>query len=265
MLIPATSYTAINSLLDLLLSRMQAILGHKLIGLYVIGSLVTGDFDYNSSDIDLIAALATELDEEDLESLKITHHDIALQEQIWNDRIEVGYISLENLKKTQSHFRITLISPGEPFHVTEADAVWIINRYVLREKGITLFGPPPETLVDPISQEELMQAMQEIIKVWREWINNTELIHRREYQAFAILTMCRALYTFRQGKFVSKKLAALWAEKELPAWSSLIQRALIWRDEDVDHDATLPETLRFIHFVLDLCQNDPGFSKGKQL
>lgn len=255
-----TPYAAINALLDLILSRMQMILSNKLIGLYIFGSLVTGDFDYDSSDIDLIAAISTELDEKELGRLKIMHQDLALQEKTWDDRIEVGYISVENLKKSQSHFHLALISPGEPFHVTEADSAWTLNRYVLREKGITLFGPPPKTLVDPISQEELLQAMQELIKVWREWIKNTKLIHRREYQAFTILTMCRALYTCRKGKFVSKKQAALWAENELPEWSSLIRRALIWRnewrDEHIDHDATFLETLQFVHFVLDLCENE---------
>ncbi len=261
-----TPYPDINALLDLILSQMQTILDDKLIGLYIFGSLVTGDFDYDSSDIDLIAATSTELNEKELERLKTMHHDIAFQQKAWDDRIEVGYIPVENLKKSQSHFQLALISPGESFHVTIADSAWIINRYVLREKGITLFGPSPKTLVDPISQEELMHTMQEIIKEWREWIKHTELIHRREYQAFAILTMCRALYTTRQGTFVSKKQAALWAENELPEWSSLIRRALVWRnewrDEHIDHDATFPEAMRFVHFALDLCENDPGVSKS---
>jgi len=225
-----------------------------------IGSLVTGDFDYDSSDIDLIAATTTELDEEEIERLKRMHQDIALQEKVWDDRIEVGYISVENLKKSQSHFQIALISPGEPFHVTKADSAWIINRYVLRKKGITLFGPSPETLIDPISQEELMHAMQEFIREWRDWIENTAVMRRREYQAYVILTICRALYTCRLGKFVSKKQAALWAEKELPEWSSLIRRALVWRnawkDEHVDHDVALPETMRFVHFALGLCEDE---------
>ncbi len=43
-----TPYADINELLDQLLSRIQAILSERLIGLYLFGSLVTGDFDYNS-------------------------------------------------------------------------------------------------------------------------------------------------------------------------------------------------------------------------
>ena len=46
-----TPYAEINTLLDRLLLRIQTILGKKLIGLYLFGSLVTGDFDHKSSDV----------------------------------------------------------------------------------------------------------------------------------------------------------------------------------------------------------------------
>jgi hypothetical protein len=39
--------------------------------------------------------------------------------------------------------------------------------------------------------------------------------------------MCRALYTLRYGVQVSKKQAALWAEKEFPEWATLIEHALM--------------------------------------
>jgi Domain of unknown function (DUF4111) len=142
--------------------------------------------------------------------------------------------------------------------VTEASASWIINRYVLREKGIVLFGPPPETFVAPISREELLNALQEVIREWREWIKSTEVMGPRKYQANAILTMCRVLYTFNYEEVVSKKQAASWAVLSLPTWSSLIRRALAWRDdwrnEQVDHDATLSETRQFVYFILDQCE-----------
>ncbi|GAC1422991.1 MAG: hypothetical protein NVS4B1_20310 [Ktedonobacteraceae bacterium] len=49
-----TSYADINELLALLLSGMQSILSEKLVGVYLYGSLVTGDFDAETSDIDLL-------------------------------------------------------------------------------------------------------------------------------------------------------------------------------------------------------------------
>jgi predicted nucleotidyltransferase len=66
-----TPYADINELLERILSQMQGILGKKLIGLYIFGSLVTGDFDYESSDIDLVAAISADLNERELESIKV--------------------------------------------------------------------------------------------------------------------------------------------------------------------------------------------------
>ena len=100
--------------------------------------------------------------------------------------------------------------------------------------------------------------------LWREWIDQ---IRTRPSQAYAILTMCRGLYTCKQGDQVSKRQAALWAAQELPAWSSLIKNALVWRgawqDDHVDHEATLPETRRFVAFMIDQALNLPDTEPGE--
>lgn len=257
-----TPYADINALLGQLLSRLQTILGKKLVGFYLYGSLVTGDFDHASSDIDLLAATASDLDEKECATLQHMHLDFAHTHKEWDDRIEVAYLSVAALKTYRSHMsKMAIISPGEPFHVKEAGKDWLMNWYVVRQKGIVLYGPSPQMLIDPISKEELLHAVQEHAKAWRDWIQQTRL---RRSQAYAILTMCRVLYTLKNGEIVSKKQAAVWAEKELPEWSAFIRQALLWRaawrDEQVDHDTTLPETLRFVHFVLNQCENDPSIS-----
>lgn len=251
-----TPYADINELLTQLLERIQAILGEKLVGLLLFGSLVVGDFNYDISDIDLVVATSTFINEQEFERLQAMHHDIVAQYRNWENRIEIGYIAVKDLKTTQPHFTIALMSPGEPFHIKEASADWILDRYVLHEKGISLYGPSPQELVDPISKEELLDAVRVQARAWRTWVYSGRT---RGFQAYAILTMCRIYYTLQTGDFVSKKQAALWTAQALPEWSSLIQNALAWReawrDENVDHEATLPETLRFVHTILDLCEN----------
>jgi predicted nucleotidyltransferase len=266
MQVDPTPYADINELLGLLLSQMQALLGDKLIGLYLFGSLVVGDFDDDISDIDLVAAISSDLDEQEFERLKAIHADIVQRYKQWDDRIEIGYIAVEHFKKAMSRHPIALISPGEPFHVKESGTDWIINRSVLREKGLALFGPAPETLVAPLTQADRMQTVRDNVQEWREWIAQTEMIHERDYQSFMILTMCRELYRlYHEGHIASKKAAAHWAQQEWPEWASLIRQALAWREayreEQTDDDATLPETLRFVHFALAQCERDPGISK----
>jgi predicted nucleotidyltransferase len=255
-IVKATPYPEVNELLDLLLSRISNIFGDKLIGLYLYGSLVWGDFD-ESSDIDLLAAVASDVDDAELASLKEMHAEIARKYEKWDNRIEVQYLSLEGLRtfKTRAT-RMAVTSPGEPFHVVDAGKEWLLNWYPVQEKGVALFGPPPETIIEPVSKAEFIHASVEHIKEWQA--SPTSAMDSRPAQSFRILTACRALYLYRNGNQVSKKQAALWAAKEFPQWSSLIRNALVWRDEavqgqdkEVDPAATYPETKRFIRFVSD--------------
>jgi hypothetical protein len=121
---------------------------------------------------------------------------------------------------------------------------------MVQEQGRTLFGPAPATLIDPISRQEFIQTVKLHAARWGEWVTDAQT---RPSQAYAILTMCRALYTCMHGAQVSKRKAAEWAAQELPQWSGLIKSALLWRaawrDETVDHAATFPETLRFVQFI----------------
>jgi len=251
-----TPYADINELLEILLSEMQKILGEKLVGLYLYGSLVIGDFDPTISDIDLVVALVSDLDDKEFEALQKMHVDFAHQHKEWDDRIEVCYISLAALHAVKTGTsQVANISPGEPFHKRETSIEWLISWYVVRETSITLFGPSPKTIIEPISKDEFLQVIRTHAKAWDEWIHE---MHNRKSQAYAILTMCRALYTLNYGEQVSKKQAALWAEKEFPEWASFIENALLWReawrDENVDHDATFPDTLRFVRFAVMECE-----------
>lgn len=50
---------------------------------------------------------------------------------------------------------------------------------------------------------------------------------RSVYRAYAVLTLCRILYSFSTGTIVSKRRAARWSMKHLPTqWNELILQAL---------------------------------------
>jgi predicted nucleotidyltransferase len=248
-----TDYADVDELLGALLSGVRDVLGEKLVGLYLYGSLVWGDFDHELSDIDLLAATTTDIDDEEFDALKRMHDALAARYPSWDDRIEVQYLSLEGLKtfRTEST-KMAVISPGEPFHMVEANRDWLMNWYFVQDYGKTLFGPPPGTIIDPIGKEEFIRSIVEHAKAWPTWVDQTR--HSRPYQGYAVLTMCRTLYTFRNGVQVSKKQAAAWAETELPEWAPLIRSAIRWREEkrqdlQIDHEATFPETKRFVQFI----------------
>jgi len=248
-----TLYADINRLLEGLLSRMRHVLQEKLAGLYLYGSLATGDFDPESSDIDLLAATSSDVSGAEFDALRVMHLDFARDNPAWEDRVEVAYLSVAALRTFRSERSpIAVVSPGEPFHMSEAGSDWLMNWYAVREQGVALFGPPAETLIAPISREEFAACVRDYAADWGERIKG---VRDRKEQAYAILTMCRALRLHRTGEQASKRQAALWAQEELPQWSGLIQSALAWREawreQQVDHAATHAETIRFVNFVRD--------------
>jgi predicted nucleotidyltransferase len=88
--IQITPYPDIEKLLGNLLYQMQRILDKNLIGLYLYGSLVTGDFDLEISDIDLLAVTSFDIDNKEFEQLRNIHNDLIANNPKWDDRIELN-------------------------------------------------------------------------------------------------------------------------------------------------------------------------------
>jgi hypothetical protein len=134
----------------------------------------------------------------------------------------------------------------------EAGRDWLMNWYVVRQQGVALFGPAADALIAPITPEEFAACVRDYAAEWGDRIQD---VADRKGQAYAILTMCRALHVRTTGEQASKRQAAVWAQEELPQWSGLIQSALAWRaawrEQQVDHAATRAETIRFVKFVRD--------------
>jgi hypothetical protein len=72
---------------------------------------------------------------------------------------------------------------------------------------------------------------------------------RSDYQVFAILTMCRTLYSLETGKITSKIEAAQWTMQRLDTnWKSLIELAVTWDpSQEINR---LEETQNFVRYVL---------------
>ncbi|MDQ4100087.1 MAG: DUF4111 domain-containing protein [Chloroflexota bacterium] len=254
-----TPYPTVNAILGDLQNGIEGVLGDKLVGLALYGSLVTGEFSPDLSDIDLAAFLATDLDETELNRLEGMHAAIAAAYPVWDDRIEVGYISTKLLRSFDPAGIIAVISPGEPFHLRRAEASWLFNLAVLRDGGISLLGPPPHTLIPPIAPEALGRALCGAMQMWRAWLPDADRVMNPKSQAYITLTMCRALYTKLRGTSVSKRAAAHWAMTQFPDWSQLIEEALTWyearQEPAVDLAATRAATLRFADFATNCVLN----------
>jgi hypothetical protein len=70
------------------------------------------------------------------------------------------------------------------------------------------------------------------------------------YRAYAVVTVCRILYSFRKGTIASKPRAAKWAIKYLPAeWSEIIRPAMKFNETGLESDISLMRIEQFIDFA----------------
>ena len=246
-----TPYGKVNTLLRALLSAVQTVLGDRLVGFYLYGSLSLGDFDPASSDVDFLIVTTDDLSEQILQDLRAMHTRLGASGLPYADRLEGSYIPREALRKYDPHNALhPTIGVDWAFHVAQHGTNWLLERHIVREHGVIVWGPSPKTLIDPISEHELRAAVCEmLLGFWQAQLATPDWLRPRDYQAFAVLTMCRAMYTLSQNTVASKLEAAAWACQTLdPKWRPVIERSLNWRHQHETDDLT--ETLDFVLFAV---------------
>ena len=259
--ISPTPYPDVHEILGLLLAKVKEILQDQFVGMYMFGSLATGDFDQHS-DIDVLFVTKDEINADVFSSLQGMHAQLACIDSPWSTQLEVSYIpqkALRHFDPADSFHPHLDRGGGETLHWMAHESNWIIQRHILRERGIILAGPAPRSLIDPISASDLRQAVVNVLPLWAKPILEDPLqIHNRGYQSYVVLSLCRMFYTLQCGTIISKRGAADWAQDSLnKQWAPLIARAWLGR-QNAGSDAE-PEdvegTLNFLRHTLEYASN----------
>lgn len=251
-----TPYQELNEVLAHLVGGAGSILQDNLVGAYLQGSFAVGDFT-PWSDCDFIMVTHRDLRPEERSRLVALHQEIhTLPAPYWRTGLEGSYAPAAILRRWSTQPRDP---PGEPrddmwkdpgtsgsppraypfWYLDHGSATLVrsehdntqVVRWCLREKGITLTGPAPATLVDPVEPQalrvEVLETMDRFLAL------GLEPMHLAAWQAFWVGLFCRILHTLETGTVTSKKAAMTWAAAVLdPAWRGLIERARAMRKGD---------------------------------
>lgn len=225
-----TPHAKANAVIDAMHAGARRVLGARTIGMLLLGSLATGDYDPARSDIDCLVITSDTITDAEFQALGRMHADLHASGLPGATNIECAYIPLASLRSYRAEDAHPWLGSDGHFAWETQNSDWIIQRHIAREQGVIVSGPDPRELIDPLSPEALKSATVSLLREWWAWqIDDHHNLVDDEYQVYAVLTMCRARYTLATGAIASKTVAAQWLAAQEPRFAALIDRVLAWR------------------------------------
>jgi predicted nucleotidyltransferase len=256
---PATPFPDLNMVLQELVVGIQVALGSSFVAACLQGSFALGDFDRHS-DVDFIVAVHENLSADQVQDLQAMHARLYQLDCSWAQHLEGSYFPKDVLKDySRCGELLWYLDHGSQSLVRSDHCNTVVVRWTVRERGVSLTGPPPSTLVDPIPVDVLQREILDTLRGWGQAIlADPQPYENRFYQTFIILNYCRMLHDLLNGFPGSKRAGADWAQANLdPAWSSLIERAWDGRPDPARsvRQPADPEdfkrTLQFVQYIID--------------
>ncbi|MDH6128229.1 aminoglycoside adenylyltransferase domain-containing protein [Kitasatospora sp. GP82] len=129
------------------------------------------------------------------------------------------------------------------------------TRWILRNRGVTLAGPPITDLVDAVPPQALRESMRVMLPGLMADLRTWAPFDHARSQRYAVTVYCRALFTLRTGEVASKRGALEWARETLdPRWRPLLtqvigDRELGWNPADPPRPGSLEATYAFAAYA----------------
>ncbi len=223
-----------------LVERLRALFGEDLVGVYAGGSYALGGYDPRRSDLDVAVVCRRPLSSDQKAELAAA---------LLHEALPVPARGLELVVYTQATVRSGTADPGYELNLNTGRAMssllstspegedhwYAIDRAIVREHGLVLFGPALVEVFAPIARDLLLVRVLESL-CWYA-------AHEEAAGDDAVLNACRAWRFASEGLWSSKPDAGEWARERL-ADPSLVAEALAARDDGRRLDRT--EVSRFL-------------------
>jgi Nucleotidyltransferase domain. len=218
-----TSYQELDTVLETHAQKLQEALGNNFVGMYLQGSLAIGDFDL-TSDVDFIVVTNDDLTEKEVAAVQGIHSHTYSQNNRWVKRFEYSFFPKYIFNQHSSPYtdgkrtnlqgrELWYFDNGSPTIERSDHCNTLVTRWTVREKGKTILGPEPATLIDPIPVDDLRKEMKETLIGWgQELLENPESYRNRFYQSYLVLSYSRMLHDLHEGKISSKLAGMNWAK-----------------------------------------------------
>lgn len=242
----------LSDLLQAIARDFPLVLRENLVGIYLWGSLTYDAFDETCSDVDFIVVTQRDLDHREFSELDNWFKEAA-QRNRWVKRIDMRFvIDGEFLEKTSRccgfyHHTGKLVRTG-----SDGNPIICIN---IGQSGITLWGKDTKLITPQVSEQILNEGLLLELNYLKEGLAS-RIGERSDqafvYNAYAVLTACRILYSAHHRTLVSKDQAVSWTMQSVPPiWLPVIHAAK--QNRLKNRGATTPQSeedaIRFVDFI----------------
>ncbi|MEM6431972.1 MAG: aminoglycoside adenylyltransferase domain-containing protein [Deinococcota bacterium] len=253
-----TPNTDLNQVLAQLVHNLHNVLKNDLVSVYLQGSFGLGDWDEHS-DVDISIVVQDTLDESTLSKLLHMHAELFELASPWAQHLDGSYFPRAVLTNVDLNVPLWYLDNGSSQLVQSLHDNTLVVRWVTREYGISLFGPPATTLIPLVDVTSLKQEVKTTMHQWsREIFAGEYTIANQWAQPSVVLGYCRMLHTLATGRIHSKPAGATWAQKHLDKqWHHLIDQS--WqarpnpfhKGKQPARDEDIAATKAFIYYALE--------------
>lgn len=246
-----TPFADLNTMLEELLSSVRALLGSNFVGFYLQGSFALGAGDAHS-DLDFVVATHVDLPDDQIPGMDAMHAAIYDSASPWAQHLEGSYMPLGVLRnldrapkevpgqprppgwrdpavsgRTATVYPVWFLGNGERSLVRSEHDNSLVTRWILREHGMALAGPPARELLDLVPVDDLREELRAVVGSFGGALLDGSVVIDREWlQGFTVVLFARILCTIATGEIRSKPESVAWALAHLPPeWHELIVRA----------------------------------------
>jgi hypothetical protein len=225
----APEFHAEDRYLAAVAGRLRTALADGLVGVYAGGSYALGDYFPGRSDLDVVAVVGEPLTAELRSAIvdQLRHESLPCPARL----LELVVYQLQTARSgsPSADFELNLnTGAGIPVRAQaatgeEVGAHWFaIDRSVLSQAAIALWGPPAAEVFAPIPRAALLPVLAESVRWHRD--------HPGE-PSDAVLNACRALRFADEGRWSSKPAAGRWAVAHGLAPQELVAGAIRARSD----------------------------------
>lgn len=203
------------------------LIGPRLTGIYLHGSLAMGCFHADKSDIDLIVVINGPLTFE--QKTSIMNQIVHLNERAPAKGLEISivnrlyckpfvYPTPYELHFSQTHLQRFYEHPRRYIEGMRGEDKDLAAHFtMINHYGITLYGPSVPKVFGPVPKKDYADSI---------WLDVQQAArHSTADPIYLILNLCRVLAFLRQGLYLSKESGGRWALLRCPE-RPLIQQAL---------------------------------------